>query len=148
MPTQKSKTAIGEGLVAGIRVGDLQAVLTLLHPDVETFEPVSLPYGGTWRGRDGFAALLEQLMGLGAVSIGDARIHEIDEGLIMEMQISFTSHEDGEVFSTSVVEIDRLQDGLVREIDIYYKDVAAANAFFARQSRPCEAVRTPDTRSR
>ena len=134
MATKTSKKAVGEALIAGMRERDLEALLALMHPELETFEPESLPYGGTWKGREGFAALLEKLMGLAELSIQDAQIHEIDEGVMMEIEFSFTSHKDGEVFRTSAVEIDRLEDGLVREIDIYYKDVAAANEFFARQT--------------
>jgi ketosteroid isomerase-like protein len=133
MTTQTSNIAIGEGLIAGMRAGDLEAVLGLMHPDLEVFEPESLPYGGTWTGKDGFTALLQKLLGLAALAIDDARIHATGDGVIMEMQISFTSHKDGEVFRTSAVEIDRLKDGLVHEIDVYYKDVAATNDFFARQ---------------
>ena len=133
MSTQMTKRTIGEGLIAGMRARDLEAVLALMHPEIEVFEPESLPYGGTWTGRDGFGALLEKIFGLADLSIGEARIHEIDDGVIMEMEISFTSHKDGEAFRTSAVEIDRLRDGLVREIHIYYKDVAATNAFFDRQ---------------
>lgn len=133
MATVTTTTAIGERLVAGVRAMDLAAVLDQMHPEVEVYEPESLPYGGAWKGRDGFAALLQKLVGLAALSIEDAKIHETGEGLIMEMQISFTSRKDGEVFRTSAVEIDRLEDGLVREINVYYKDVAATNDFFARQ---------------
>ena len=134
MAMRTSNIAIGEGLIAGVKARDLESVLALMHPEVEVFEPASLPYGGTWKGRDGFAELLQKIMGLADLSIGDdPKIHETSDGLIMEMQVTFTSHKDGEAFATSAVEVDRLRDGLVREIDVFYKDVAAINEFFARQ---------------
>ena len=133
MATKTSKTAVGEALITAMRERDIEALLALMHPELEVFEPESLPYGGTWNGREGFAALLEKLFGLAELSLDGWKIHETDDGVIMEFEISFTSHKDGEVFRTSAVEVDRLKDGLVREIDIFYKDVAAANEFFARQ---------------
>jgi len=120
-------------LVTAMRDANLEAILALLHPSVEVFEPASLPYGGTWRGHDGFTTLLEQLLKLGRLSIGTGKIHEIDNGVIMELPIAFTSQQDGEVFHTSAVEIDRFEGSLVREIDIFYKDTAALNDYVSRQ---------------
>ena len=133
MTTKTSHLAVGEGLIAGMREKDIEAVLALMHPELLVIEPESLPYGGTWNGREGFAELLEKLMGFGELGIESYKIHETEDGLVMEFEISFTSHKDGEVFRTTAVEVDRLEDGLVKEIDIFYKDVAAANEFFARQ---------------
>jgi uncharacterized protein len=133
MSTTLTKREIGEALIAALQEKDLEALMAQMHPELEVFEPESLPYGGTWKGPEGFGELLEKLLALGDLSIQDATIHEIDDGVLMEIDFSFTSHKDGEVFRTSAIEIDRLKDGLVREIDIYYKDVAAANEFFARQ---------------
>jgi len=133
MTTKTSHRAIGEGLIAGMREKDIEAVLALMHPELVVIEPESLPYGGTWNGREGFAELLERLMSFGELSIHESKIHETDDGLVMEFEISFTSHKDGEVFRTTAVEVDRVEDGLVKEIDIFYKDVAATNEFFARQ---------------
>jgi hypothetical protein len=124
---------IAEKLVAAMRGANLEAILALLHPSIEVFEAVSLPYGGTWHGHDGFTTLLEQLLKLGGLSIGTAKIHEIDHGVIMELPIIFTSQKDGEVLHTSVVEIDRFDGSLVREIDIFYKDTAAINDYASRQ---------------
>jgi uncharacterized protein len=133
MTTHTSNTAIGEGLIAAIQAKDLEGLLRLMHPQLEVFEPESLPYGGTWTGHAGFATLLQKIMELADLSLDRWKIHEIDEGLIMEFELSFTSHKDGEVFRTSAVEIDRLEGGLVRQIDVFYKDVTATTAFFARQ---------------
>jgi hypothetical protein len=129
-------TEIAEKLVAAMRDANLDAILALLHPSIEVFEAGSLPYGGTWRGHGGFATLLGQLLRLGGLSIGTAKIHEISNGVIMELAISFTSQKDGEVFHTSVVEIDRFDGSLVREIDIFYKVTAALNDYASRQLQP------------
>ena len=133
MSTTLTKREIGETLIAAMREKDLEALMSLMHPELQVFEPEYLPYGGTWNGPDGFGQLLEKLMGLADLSLDTWKIHEIEDGVMMEIDFSLTSHRDGEIFRTSAIEIDRLEGALVREIDIYYKDVAATNEFFDRQ---------------
>ncbi len=38
---------------------DRSALLSNLHPDIVLYQPESLPYGGEWRGREGFGMWLD-----------------------------------------------------------------------------------------
>lgn len=124
---------IGQKLVAAMNAGDMETILAQMHPSVEVIEAESVPHAGTWRGRDGFIALFEQLFKIADLSIASVKIHEIDNGIVMEMTVNFTSHKDGEVLRMPLIEVDRFEGDLVRKIEVYYQDTAALNDFAARQ---------------
>jgi len=43
--------------------GDVPAILDLLHPEVEWRAPESVPWGGTFHGREGFQQFIGKLLG-------------------------------------------------------------------------------------
>lgn len=132
MATQTGAAAIGHMIIAAMQAGDLDGVLALIHPDIEVHEPESLPYGGTWRGRDGFTDLITTIMGIAEMGITAHTAHETADGVILAMDVSFTSRNTGDVLRTRVVEVDRVEDGMLRDVDVFYKDVKATVEFFER----------------
>jgi uncharacterized protein len=56
--------AVVRGFYDAVAAGDVEAVLDLLDPEVEWRAPESLPWGGTFHGRDGvrefFARVIDQ----------------------------------------------------------------------------------------
>jgi len=131
MNTAANATAIGNAMVAASQAGDLEAVLALHHPNLEIFEATSLPYGGVWNGLQGFRDLLAAIGELADLAITGHTVHETATGMVLVMELRFTSRKTGKVFDTSIAEVDRLEDGKVREIDVFYKDTKALVDFLA-----------------
>jgi len=117
--------AIGDGLVADMLSGNLDGVLARLHPNIVVHEADSLPFGGDWTGRDGFANLVANLSSYAELDIPEYTIYETAVGMVIVMQVTLTSRASAATLRTRIAEIYRLTDGLVSEIDVYYKDVKA-----------------------
>jgi ketosteroid isomerase-like protein len=133
---------LGEELVSAMSRGDLPALLERLHPEVEVREPDSLPYGGVRRGHAGFTEVLQIMGSLTELDITKYTVHPVDSGVILVLDVRFTSRSSGATIDTRVVEIDSVEAGLVRTMDLFYKDTAALLDFFARQAS-CAAVGPP-----
>ena len=106
---------------------DLEGVAKILHPDVVTYEPASLPYGGTHTGRAEVSQLLAQLysmIDLDAVVVGDILVNS--ERAAAFLEISFGDSASNQ--KVSVIETFVIRDGLIGEIKPYYFDTAALAA--------------------
>jgi ketosteroid isomerase-like protein len=121
---------LGEALVAAMSRGDLPAVLERLHPDVELREPESLPYGGVRHGHAGFTEVLQIMVSLAELEILDHTVHAVDDGVILILEVRFTSRTTGATIDTRVVEVDCVEQGLVCTMELFYKDTHALRAFF------------------
>ncbi|TGD88392.1 nuclear transport factor 2 family protein [Mycolicibacterium sp. CH28] len=114
-----------------MQAGNIDGVLTRLHPEVVVHEAESLPYGGDWLGLDGFARLLTVLTNRADLDIREYTTYPTVDGVIIAMGVRMTSRTSAQTLDTSLVEIYRVVDGLIREIDVYYKDVKALVDFLA-----------------
>src|SRR5581483_7759265 len=61
MSSLSAKVAILEKWSEFIRAGDRQGMSTVLAPDFVLYEDAGLPYGGVFRGVDGFLGMLANL---------------------------------------------------------------------------------------
>jgi hypothetical protein len=118
-------------MVAAMQAGNLEGILAQLHPRIVVREATSLPYGGNWTGHEGFTGLVTTIMGLASMQIVDHTVHETSDGMVAHMTLSFTSNATGAVLASEVVELYQVNDDLISDIDVYYKDVHALVEFFA-----------------
>jgi uncharacterized protein len=103
---------------------DLDGVAKILHPDIVTYEPPSLPYGGAHTGRDGVLQLLAQLysmIDLDAIVVGDILVNSERAAAFLEI----TFGDSASNHKVSVVETFVIREGLIGEIKPYYFDTAA-----------------------
>ena len=90
-------------------------------------EAESLPWGGEWRGPDGFARLTREIDVLAELT---ARGHEIVRaGDVVELRLDavFTSRRSGRQLPMTVVEHYRVHDGKIYGADAFYNDTQAVN---------------------
>jgi uncharacterized protein len=63
---------------------DRDALLDTLHPDIVLYQPESLPYGGEWHGREGFARWLDAFVGAWAdITPTDPEIHACGDNVVV-----------------------------------------------------------------
>ena len=105
--------------------GDADRAFKLLHPDVVVYEADALPYSGTYHGVEGFGQMMEQLFGTFDLQINKYEVLDAGDTVIARMDISLTARSSGRSVSMPIVELYRFTDGLISEVDIFYKDTAA-----------------------
>ncbi len=103
---------------------DVAGMDALIHPDFELIEPEGLPYGGVYKGREGWRALVNRVIETWA----SFRIHiaeelgETQDTVVTRFDISGRSRKTGRTWTSSVLELWRFRDGLLVEIAPYYFD--------------------------
>jgi uncharacterized protein len=110
------------GLLSG---GDADRAFKLLHPDVVVYEADALPYSGTYHGVEGFGQMMEQLFGTFDLQINKYEVLDAGDSVIARMEISLTARSSGRSIDMPIVELYRFTDGLISEVDIFYKDTKA-----------------------
>lgn len=129
----ESPADVVRGLYAALSRGDVPGVLARLDPEVIVDEPSRLPYGGVHRGREVFArSVLGAMTGHADIAVTGAEVFEGPAGVVGRLTGTLTAHTTGEEFPLTMVEIHQVQDGMVREIDVYTKNPDELAAFYAR----------------
>jgi ketosteroid isomerase-like protein len=105
--------------------GDADRAFKLLHPDVVVHEADALPYSGTYHGVEGFGQMMEQLFGTFDLQINKYEVLDAGDSVIARMEISLTARSSGRSIDMPIVELYRFTDGLISEVDIFYKDTKA-----------------------
>ncbi|MET0362735.1 MAG: nuclear transport factor 2 family protein [Sphingobium sp.] len=123
-----SKSAI-EGFLAAFRARDAAGQFARMHPDVEIQEPDSLPYGGVWRGHEGWRALSLAILAnfdLGINPDGHRLIGDAEgEDFVLMTRLVGTWRDTGRALDVRILEYWRVVDGLIVTIRPHYFDTAA-----------------------
>ena len=107
----------------------------LLHDDLVVYEPGGLPFSGEYRGPQGFFELLGK--------IGEVLDLALDPGIqyflandtvAMRSRMTFTLRGSDRSVKVGLVEIFTIRDGLIAELDVYYKDPSAVAALLEASS--------------
>ena len=105
---------------------------SLLHDELVVYEPGGLPFSGEYQGPQGLFELLGK--------IGEALELALDPGIqylltndtvAMRSRMKFTLRGSGRSVEVGLVEIFTIRDGLIAELDVYYKDPSAVAALLA-----------------
>lgn len=125
MSIQEKNLAIVKSAYDAFFRKDLDGFTASFTDDTELFEVDTLPYGGIHRGKQGFLALIEQVM---AVWEGlDLTIHEYLAGgdhVAVYGELRVTSKATGKTAVTTLVEIWHIVDGRTRRLEVVYGDTA------------------------
>ena len=112
---------------------DLDQACTLLHHDLVVHEAGGLPYSGEYHGPQGFRELLAKMNESMELTAGPVtRDCLSDDTVVSRFRLTFTARTSGESVEMGLVELYKVQDGLIIELDVYYKDPSAGTALLAR----------------
>jgi SnoaL-like domain len=119
-------TSVVEQLLDHAANGRWEALEGVLDPAFEIVEPESLPYGGVHRGVSGYIALMQRIGRLFELDFEPLGLHALDGGLVLlRMIVTFTARASGRSVRVPVVEILRVERGLVARSEVYLADPAA-----------------------
>jgi ketosteroid isomerase-like protein len=117
------------GFVKAIGGELFDAARALLHRDFVVYEAGGLPYSGEYHGPDGFFELLGKMNEAMELTPGDSfQFLLADDTVAIRGRLRLTSRASGESVEMSLVEIYTVRDGLIVELDVYYKDPSAVTA--------------------
>lgn len=132
-----SHQQFAERFLAAVRGGDEATMREMLHPDFELEEAASLPYGGVYRGVDGWLSLCRAVV----ATWSKFRLTflefagEAADSLVVRFAISGCSRRTLKPFESSVLELWRFKDGKLIRIAPYYFDTQ----LLVRANTPDEA---------
>jgi uncharacterized protein len=114
-----------EGAVEAAAAGDIEPFFSILHPKVEVHEPSYLPYGGHYRGRDAIAGVFADAAKL--VDFSSLRVHSViaDESRAAVLETVRLLGSQKEITLSEHWLLD--EDGLVREIRVFWSDAPAVD---------------------
>ena len=107
-----------------VEAKDFDELRRHIADDFVMLEPEPLPYGGEWRGPEGFVALVQKLRESFGIDVVKSQISEAEGDLLVcEFTFGFTSLRTGERMEQAVIDLFRFdQDGKIARADIYYTD--------------------------
>lgn len=109
---------------------DADRLAPLIHDDVEVIEPLSLPYGGIYRGKQAFfEELFPPLTEPFEVGMEDGVLMEGATAVASRMTVVFTSRRTGRTIRMPYVEVYEVADAQVRKIEVFPQDVTALTTF-------------------
>ena len=121
-------------MFAAMEAGDLERMKRTIHPDVVVHEAESIPfYPGVYHGKDAFfGEVIGPMVGNYDIALHNIEIipSTSDTRAVGRIDATFTSRDTGVAQRIMIVEIYDLTDGLISNIDVYYKDTAAMAATF------------------
>ena len=104
-----------------------EGALEMVDEDAVWREAESLPWGGEWRGPDGFARLTHEIDVLAELTTRGHEIVRAGDAVELRLDAVFTSRKSGRQLPMTVVEHYRVHDGKIYGADAFYKDTQAVN---------------------
>jgi ketosteroid isomerase-like protein len=106
-----------------VLAGDIQNAVLQMDENVVVEEMGSIPHSGTYRGRDGFVALLTRFGELyGGFALSDVSVHDAGEFIVARMIGTFTSKDGTKQAVMPVTEHYTMRNNKLAHADVYYKD--------------------------
>jgi ketosteroid isomerase-like protein len=99
---------------------ELETALSLVHPECVIRHP-PVPYGGERVGPEGFREILRALNDNFELEVEKTEQLLVDDYLIVRYWATFTHKKTGRSTSMTTAEFMRFEDGLIVEMDNYYK---------------------------
>ncbi len=123
---ETSNLAIVQAIYQAVAQNDLPAVLQSLDENVIAHQATSLPYGGTYRGHEGFMHMGTAIFNTWEnFQVKPDQFLDAGEFVIVRAVMRGKARQTGKPFDMPLVEIWRLQNGSVQEITPFYWDTAA-----------------------
>jgi nucleoside-diphosphate-sugar epimerase/ketosteroid isomerase-like protein len=116
-----------EKFVSRMGAGDRSGALEMVDEDAVWHEAETLPWGGQWRGPDGFTRLEAAIDSSTEMTVWDSAIVEAGEVVEMRLSLVFTSRKSGRRLPMEVVEHYTVREGKIHGANAFYKDTQAVN---------------------
>ena len=124
-----SPVATVEAYFAALDVGDDEAALALLADGFVLVQADSLPYGGTYQGRDGFETFLRrQREAWATFRVGTPRCLSDGQRTVVALSTASGETPGGTAFEMPMAQVFAVDGGKLQAAHPFYFDTAAVNA--------------------
>ncbi|QLL09154.1 nuclear transport factor 2 family protein [Mycobacterium vicinigordonae] len=107
----------------------LEDARRLLADEFVAYEAGGLPYSGEYHGPQGFFELLGKMTDAMDLAMGESVQYLLADNTVgLRSRVTFTARATGKSVEMGLVEVYTVRDGLIVELDVYYKDPAAVAA--------------------
>lgn len=121
--------AIVEKFVVAFGEGRLDDALSLLHDEFVIHAASGLPYSGDYLGAEGFSALIAKILPVLDLTPSPEMEYLVDgDKVVIYYRLTFTARASGDSVEMGVAEVFSVRDGLIAELDVFYKDPSAVAA--------------------
>jgi uncharacterized protein len=119
MPTPQTNVELIEELYSAFSQRDLPAIFSALAPDVEVSQSPALPWGGVYRGVEGFREFFSKLTSQITPALAIERYIDAGEDVVAIGRTQGTVNNGGRSFDVPVVHVWRLREGKVVRFQPY-----------------------------
>jgi uncharacterized protein len=130
--TEDSRALVGKFVDAfgDQRVDD---ALRLLHDEFLVHAAGDVPYSGDYSSPSGFLELITKMSEALELSPSPDMLFLADnDKVVLHYRLTFTARASGESVEMSMAEVFTVRDGLIVELDVFYKNPSAVEALLAR----------------
>ena len=128
-PKHEANNAVKIRFVDALFSNDWATMAPLVHPDFELREPDALPYGGIYKGIDGFKKCWELIPKASHVTEHLDTLHtyftEDPDRIVVELDFRGSRRGTGEKFASKVMEQFEFRDGKIAAIILYWFNIPA-----------------------
>ena len=129
--TNAMSAAANAKMIEGLYAAGMapKVLFGMVDPDVIVIcEAETLPYGGEYRGVEGFKALGQKIFGAFASMKADFHgCTASEDTVVAEITITLTGNKTGKTLACPALEMFKIKDGKIVEIRPFYWDTAAVN---------------------
>lgn len=115
-----------------LRGGDLPGLAACMADEVVVDRPSLAAWGKVQHGRKYFVDVITRLMNCAAFEITDAQVLEGTDEVVGILAYTLTARNSGEKMALRIVELFKVEGGLITSIDVYDKNADDLAAFLAR----------------
>ena len=121
--------AIVERFVVAFGEGRLDDALSLLQDDFVVHAAGGVPYSGDYQGAQGFSELITKIIEVLELTPSPDMQYLVDgDKVVLYYRLTFTARASGDSVEMGVAEVFSVRDGLIAELDVFYKDPSAVVA--------------------
>ena len=121
--SENSNLPIKDRFIAAVLAGETGALEQLMDPAFELHHSADLPYGGIYRGADGFNAFLARFNDTFAIDVlNETAAYPAPSGdsVVVEIELKATIRASGRPFETTMLEVWSFRGGKVHKIKPHY----------------------------
>ncbi len=102
---------------------DYSEMAACFHPEIVGRQGPSVPFPGDWVGREGVRKFFEVFTDTwSTLELSDINHFEGDTGVVVTLRMKATARATGKLLDTRVAHVFTIENGLIREIAVYYFD--------------------------
>ena len=106
---------------------------SLLHDEFVAHAAGDVPYSGDYRGAAGFLELVTTMSeALDVMPTSEMQFIADDDKVVLHYRLKFTGRASGDSAEMSMSEVFTIRDGLIAELDVFYKNPSAVQALLAQ----------------